>query len=153
MPPLKFLQDNKEMQKLHKNEFAYEVAFIPKEYYKFKPVKLNPAKTQPFNPSSIPDSDRNLVPLARKGNDTYYYDTNGVIEERYYENGKLIKKRALNKNTARLGQVVVKTKIGLFVGDVRNNKINGIGTYYYENGEIPHEKTCGISLHFFTSTS
>ncbi len=67
---------------------------------------------------------------------TYYYDTNGVIEERYYEGGKLIKKRALNKNTARLGQVVVKTKIGLFVGDVRNNKINGQGTYYYDNGDI-----------------
>lgn len=67
---------------------------------------------------------------------TYYYDTNGVIEERYYENGKLIKKKALNKNTARIGQVVVKTKIGLFIGDVRNNKINGIGTYYYDNGDI-----------------
>lgn len=73
---MKILQENKEIQKLHKNEFAYEVGFIPKEYYKFQPVKLNPAKTQPFNPSSIPDSDRNLVPLARKGNDTYYYDTN-----------------------------------------------------------------------------
>ena len=67
---------------------------------------------------------------------TYYYDTNGVIEERYYENGKLIKKKPLNKNTARIGQVVVKTKIGLFIGDIRNNKINGIGTYYYDNGDI-----------------
>ncbi len=69
-------QENKEIQKLHKNEFAYEVAFIPKKLYKVPPVKLNPAKTQPFNPSSIPDTDRNLVPVAPKGNDTYYYDTN-----------------------------------------------------------------------------
>ncbi|MBP5445957.1 MAG: hypothetical protein J6Y28_07285 [Acholeplasmatales bacterium] len=67
---------------------------------------------------------------------TYYYDTNGIIEERYYENGKLIKKKALNKNTARIGQVVVKTKSGLFIGDVRGGKINGVGTYYYENGDI-----------------
>ena len=67
---------------------------------------------------------------------TYYFDTNGVIEERYYENGKLVKKRALNKNTARLGQVVLKTKSGLFVGDFRNGKISGIGTYYYANGDI-----------------
>ena len=69
-------QENKEILKLHKNEFAYEVAFIPKKLYKVPPVKVNPAKTQPFNPSSIPDSDRNLVPVAPKGNDTYYYDTN-----------------------------------------------------------------------------
>ncbi|MBO4727213.1 MAG: hypothetical protein J5631_02170 [Spirochaetaceae bacterium] len=74
---IKVCQGNKEILKLHKNEFAYAVGFIPKELYKVPPVKLNPAKTQPFNPSSIPDSDRNLVPLApTKGNETYYYDTN-----------------------------------------------------------------------------
>ncbi len=72
-------EDNcsKDMKRLHKNEFAYDVGFIPKKMYKVPPVKLNPAKTQPLNPSSIPDSDRSLVPLApTKGNETYYYDTN-----------------------------------------------------------------------------
>ena len=64
------------MKRLHKNEFAYDVGFIPKKMYKVPPVKLNPAKTQPFNPSAIPDSDRNLAPVASKGNETYYYDTN-----------------------------------------------------------------------------
>ena len=67
---------------------------------------------------------------------TYYYDTNGIIEERYYENGKLIKKKALNKNTARIGQKVIKTKSGLYVGNLKDNKFNGIGTYYFSNGDI-----------------
>ena len=68
--------DNDDMKKLHKNEFAYEIAFIPKELYKVQPVKLPPAKTQPFNPSAIPDSERNLEPVTPKGKGEYYYDAN-----------------------------------------------------------------------------
>ena len=67
---------SKQMQKLHKDEFAYEVGFIPKEMYKVQPVKLTPAKTQPFNPSDVPDSDRNLAPSIPTGNSAYYYDEN-----------------------------------------------------------------------------
>lgn len=65
-----------EMKKLHKNEFVYEVGFIPKEMYKFEPVKLDPAKTKSFDPSVIPDSDRDLTPGKPSGNGAYYYDAN-----------------------------------------------------------------------------
>lgn len=64
------------MQKAHKDEFAYEIAFIPKEWYKVEPVKLNPAKTQPFNPSTIPDSDKNFFPVTPSENSAYYFDSN-----------------------------------------------------------------------------
>lgn len=69
--------------------------------------------------------------------ESYFHDENSVIEKREYdESGKLVKKTQLNKNTARVGQVIVQTPSGLFIGDVKNNKINGVGTYYYNNGDI-----------------
>lgn len=63
-----------EMKKLHKNEFAYEVSFVPKELYDVPPVKIEPAKTEPFDPNSVPDSNRNLFPDNYKGDSVYYYD-------------------------------------------------------------------------------
>ncbi len=69
-------KESKKMASLHKDEFGYKVAFIPKEMYKVEPVKLTPAKTQPFNPSDIPDSDRNLAPSTPTGDSVYYYDAN-----------------------------------------------------------------------------
>ncbi|MBR5932393.1 MAG: hypothetical protein IK002_00245 [Treponema sp.] len=65
-----------EMKKKHKDEFVYEIGFIPKEMYKDEPIKLEPAKTQPFDPSVIPDSDRNLVPVSTTEKSLYYYDKN-----------------------------------------------------------------------------
>ncbi len=37
---------------------------------------MTPAKIQPFNPSAVPDSDRNLAPVTPNGNGAYYYDEN-----------------------------------------------------------------------------
>lgn len=65
-----------DMKKQHKDEFVYQIAFIPKEWYKVPSVKLNPAKTQPYNPSAIPDSNKNLAPVIPSGNGIYYYDEN-----------------------------------------------------------------------------
>lgn len=75
-PPTKFVYDiPKEIQKQHEGQFAYKVSYIPKEIYeKVVPVKLQPAKTQPLNPTSIPDSDRNLTPGLPTVTSVYYYD-------------------------------------------------------------------------------
>jgi len=75
---LQCIQNDKELRKRYKNDnrFCYYSGFIPKELYKVQPVKLNPAKTEPFNPSAIPDSDRNLKPVTPKGKGEYYYDAN-----------------------------------------------------------------------------
>ena len=78
-PPknLKVLQKNKAEQKKHEGQFGYEVGYIPRKMYEdIKPPKLTPAKITPFNPNEIPDSDRNLVPVAPTGNAAYYYDAN-----------------------------------------------------------------------------
>ena len=69
------VQRNQLVQKEHKGQFGYEVAYIPRKMYAdVKPVKLNPAKETPFNPNNIPDSNRNLVPVVSSGNGAYYYD-------------------------------------------------------------------------------
>lgn len=69
------LRGKKEEQKRHVGEIGYEVVFIPREMYpKITPPKLKPAKITPYNPSSIPDSDRDLNPVAPIGNEEYYYD-------------------------------------------------------------------------------
>ncbi len=69
------LRGKKEEQKRHVGEIGYEVVFIPREMYpKITPPKLKPAKITPYNPSSIPDSDRDLTPVAPTGNAEYYYD-------------------------------------------------------------------------------
>lgn len=65
---------SKDMQVIHRNEFAYEIAFLPKEMYKVQPVKLNPPKLEPINPSSIPDSNYSLQPKEPVYNSKYYYD-------------------------------------------------------------------------------
>lgn len=65
---------SEEMKKFHKDEFAYQIEFIPKEFYKVPTVKLNPAKTTPYNPDSVPDSKRNLTPDISSGSSAYYYD-------------------------------------------------------------------------------
>lgn len=66
---------SQKMRSIHKDEFVYEIGFIPKTMYKEESLKLNPAKTQPFVPSSIPDSDNNLKPVKPSGTGTYYYDS------------------------------------------------------------------------------
>lgn len=70
--PQSYIVSNK-MKKLHKDEFVYEVGFIPKEMYKEDPIKLDPAKTEPYDPSIIPDSDLNLVPVISTSKGEYYY--------------------------------------------------------------------------------
>ncbi len=78
-PPknLKVLQKNKAEQKKHEGQFGYEVSYIPRKMYEdIKPPKLKPAKVKPFNPNEIPNSDRNLVPVAPSGNGVYNYDAN-----------------------------------------------------------------------------
>lgn len=73
--PQSYIVSNK-MKILHKNEFVYEVAFIPKEMYKDEPLKLDPAKTTIYDPDSVPDSDLELVPVEYSGNENvYYYDS------------------------------------------------------------------------------
>lgn len=69
------LRGNKAEQERHSGEIGYEVVFIPREMYpKIEPPKLKPAKVTPLNPSTIPDSDRNLNPVTPSGNGAYYYD-------------------------------------------------------------------------------
>ena len=66
---------SKKERKNHRDQFAYVVSYIPKNMYKeVRPLKINPAKTQPFNPSAIPDSNRNLAPVISEGSAPYYYD-------------------------------------------------------------------------------
>ncbi len=74
--PKNFIYDlSKEEQKQHEGQFAYKISFIPKTTYeKILPVKLQPAKTQPYNPTAIPDSERNLTPVLPINNSSYYYD-------------------------------------------------------------------------------
>ena len=72
---LSVLRENKAEQRRHRGELAYEVAYIPKTMYpKIDPPKLKPAKVTPLSPSAIPNSDRNLAPVAPSGNGSYYYD-------------------------------------------------------------------------------
>lgn len=63
-----------DMRIKHKDEFAYQVNFIPKEWYKSQPLKLNPAKTRPYDSSQVPDSDRDFAPIISSGDGAYYYD-------------------------------------------------------------------------------
>lgn len=73
------LRGNKQAQKDHKGEFVYDVVYIPNTLYeKIAPPtpKLTPAKVNPFDPSSVPDSDRSFNPVATKEKGTYYYDAN-----------------------------------------------------------------------------
>lgn len=62
------------MKTVHKNDFAYEISFVPKKFYEVPDVKLEPAKTTPYNPSVIPDSNRNFAPDIHNGSSAYYYD-------------------------------------------------------------------------------
>ena len=69
------IQKNKEEQKKHEGQLAYEIVFIPKELYADKKLpNIQPAKTTPVNPNLIPDSDINLSPLIPGNNSKYYYD-------------------------------------------------------------------------------
>ena len=43
-------------------------------YPKINPPKISPAKVKPLNPDTLPDSDRDLKPVASSGNGEYYYD-------------------------------------------------------------------------------
>ena len=69
------LRGKKEEQKRHSGEIGYEVVFIPRSMYpKINPPKISPAKVKPLNPDTLPDSDRDLKPVASSGNGAYYYD-------------------------------------------------------------------------------
>ena len=69
------LRGKKEEQKRHSGEIGYEVVFIPRSMYpKINPPKIPPAKVTPLNPNALPDSDRDLKPVAPSGNGAYYYD-------------------------------------------------------------------------------
>lgn len=79
LPPrnLKRLTNNKAEQKKHVGQLGYEAFYIPKKMYaNIEPPKLKPAKITPFDPNNIPDSDRNLIPVANAENGAYYYDVN-----------------------------------------------------------------------------
>ena len=74
--PISGANISKAEAKSHEGLIVYKCAFIPKSMYKtVQPVKLNPTKITPFNPSAIPDSDRNLAP-ATASDAPYYYDAN-----------------------------------------------------------------------------
>ncbi|MCR5125654.1 MAG: hypothetical protein K6B43_10760 [Treponema sp.] len=74
---LKSIKNDRNVQNLHKEHYVYSIESLPKKMYEKKRLpNIKPAKITPFNPDSIPDSNRNLTPESPSGNGAYYYDVN-----------------------------------------------------------------------------
>ncbi|MDE6704405.1 MAG: hypothetical protein K2J81_00675 [Treponemataceae bacterium] len=82
-PPIRYryVDIDAKTAKQHKGELAYKIAYMPKEAYKpVEPFTIPPSKEKTIDPSSIPDSDKQIVPTKATGNGTYYYDKNIAYE-------------------------------------------------------------------------
>ena len=78
-PPIRYryIDIDAKTAREHKGELAYKVAYMPKEAYKpEKPFTIPSPKKTTIDPSSIPDSDRQIIPTKTTDTGAYYYNAN-----------------------------------------------------------------------------
>lgn len=76
-PPIRYryVDIDAKTAKQHKGELAYKIAYMPKEAYKpVEPIIIPPSKKKTIDPSSLPDSDKQIVPTKATDTGAYYYN-------------------------------------------------------------------------------